>query len=140
MNKVMINSIIYYGRVYQYGECNYFMNMVDFTVYRKDDLVNVFNISEKIISDSFVLQNDYHFVALFCVNIIDEIRNFLGKINDRYIINKIKNLNADQLYIYFQSYIEINVGEHQRWIDYERQCLIKAAIDWCVSLHIPYIV
>lgn len=92
-----------------------------------------------MLSNAGLLCDTYRFAPMFHINVVDEMRTFLNNLNNHRISNDIKELNSEQLYIYFQKHIELNVGDHQRWREQEKQCLTIAAVNWCKHYHIPYV-
>ena len=138
MKRLDINSIIYYGRFYCHNDPLYYLDLNNYGVYKKSELINNFGIEENILLDNYILQNDYGFALMFRVNMIDLMRRFLNSLNNRKLSSKIKDLDSEQLYVFFQKHIEIFTGDHQRWIMYDKKCLTESALKWCNELHIPY--
>lgn len=144
IKKLRISSIIDYGIGYDGcsfddGTTLFFLDLDNLEIYRRDDLTRDFGLTADILSDEATLRYTYRFVPMFRVNIIAEIRRFFNDMNNRQISKEIKNLNPNQLNIYFEEHMELNLGDSRRWFEYEKQCLTMAAIDWCRHYHIPYV-
>ncbi|MBE6901289.1 MAG: hypothetical protein E7478_02335 [Ruminococcaceae bacterium] len=134
-----VSSILYYGRSYNDREVNYYVNLEDLKVYSTESLIQDFDFTDEILSDDELMIATYRFAPIFRVDIVAEMRRFLNDLNNRRISEKIEELDSEQLYIYFQSYVELNSGDHQRWREHEKRCLTKAAVDWCKQHHVPYV-
>ncbi len=142
--KLKISSIIDYGRRYdgcsgESGEDHWFLDLDSLEIYDRGSLIRDYGLTDEILSDEMTLQYTYRFVPMFGVNVIEKIRLFFDGMNNRQISKEIKNLNPDQLDIYFEEHMELNQGDRRRWTKYENQFLTEAAVEWCESLHIPYV-
>lgn len=143
MKKLDIPSIIDYGRryvgcSYDNDEPNFFIDLDGLEIYDREALIRDYNLTSEILSDEFLLRDTYRFAPMFRVDIIKEIRWFFESMNNRQISKEIKNLDPEQLYLYFEEHIELNLGDRRRWYEHEKQCLTAAAVDWCKSLNISY--
>ncbi len=144
MKKINISSIIYYGRNYNGcsfddGKIRFYLNLDDLEIYNRKFLIQEYNFTDEILSDELTLQYTYRFIPIFQVDIIKEIKNFFENMKNRRISREIKDLNPDQLYIYFEDHMELNLGSQYQWGEYEWQCLTVAAVNWCKHYHIPYV-
>lgn len=138
MNKLEISSIIYYGRDYRENDGGYYVDLTDFSIYAENEMTEKFGFTSSDLKDGNRLKDDHNFAPLFKVDIVNEMRIFLNRLNDRRLSEKIREYNEEQLYIYFQKHIEVNNGDRQRWHEHEKQCLTKSAVEWCEGLNIPY--
>jgi len=142
--KLKIPSIIDYGRRYEgcsddSGEDYFFLDLDSLEIYARESLIRDYGLTDEILSDEMTLQYTYRFVPMFRVNVIEKIRLFFENMNNRQISKEIKNLNPDQLNIYFEEHMELNDGDCRRWSQYEKQFMTEAAVEWCKSLYIPYV-
>lgn len=145
MKKICISSILDYGRWYDGcsfddGLPYFFLDLDDLEICDRDTLIREYGLDSEILSDETALYYTYRFIPVFHVNIIAEIRRFFENMNNRQISKEIKDLNPDQLHIYFNKHMELNWGDSRRWYEHEKQCLTAAAIDWCKQFHIPYVI
>ncbi len=142
--KLKISSIIDYGRRYDgcswdSGEDHWFLDLDSLEIYDRESLIRDYGLTDEILSDEMTLQYTYRFVPMFGVNVIEIIRLFFENMKSRQISKEIKNMSPDQLYIYFEEHMELNLGSQYQWGEYEWQFLTEAAVEWCESLNIPYV-
>lgn len=140
MKKILIKSILPYGREYHQSEQIYYINLDNLEIYDKDELISVWGFEEKTLINLSELHMDFHIVPVFRVDMISLMREFLLGLHNRKITNDINDLNSEQLYIYFQKYTETNLVDFFHWRKYEENALVNAAISWCNYLHIPYLI
>ncbi len=134
----MLENLIYESRVYNEDYEDLYFSKNDYTIYSGMDLVSEFGFTEAVLSDKMNLQFEFNIIPLFRVNIPAEMKKYLYNLNNKKIINEICNLSFEQMYVYFQKFVELNTGEHIRWRQYEKEILINSAIIWCKKYCIPY--
>ena len=138
MKKADIHTLTLYNAVYsENAEQYWYFSLQDYQVYSKEQLKADFEIDDGILTDETELQYTYYFVPLLMVNLTEKMRNYLHHLNNRQIEKKISGLNDDELYIYFQKYLEI-VPSYS-WGEYQTKCQTETAIAFCEQYHIPYI-
>ncbi len=138
-NKIEIAKIIQYGAIY-ISKCEqyYYLSLDDFVIYERNDLKISFGLQDDTLNDPIQLYDDFRIIPVFQLNLTNEMRNFLEKENNKKITREIKNLNENELYMYFRIICESDSLLGDRWGRYAKECLFNAAIEWCKKYHLPY--
>lgn len=137
MKKVLLREILDYGMAYEPLDNlpYFFIGLDDLEVYKRKELIEQFGFTEK----NFTEELSYNrFAPLFRVYVPEKEREFLNAENDRKLSEKIKKLDDDELDYFFRVWIETRYGARCRWGEFMYEILLKAAVEWCEELHIPY--
>lgn len=137
MNKVFLEEILDYGKAYEPLDSlpYYFIGLDDLEVYKREELIEQFGFTK----ENFAEEPEYsRFAPLFSVYIPEKEREFLNTENDCKLSEKIKALDDDEMDYFFKIWIETRYGASCRWGEFIYEILLKAAVEWCKELHIPY--
>ncbi len=80
----------------------YYFDLTEYEIISIDELKSKYGFTDDIFSDNITLQYVYNIVPLATIDRDSEKRNYLHSLNNRKIDREIKNLDNDELYIYFQ--------------------------------------
>ncbi|MDE6538671.1 MAG: hypothetical protein K2K66_00630 [Ruminococcus sp.] len=118
---------------------HYYFDLTEFEIISIDELKSKYGFIDDMFSDKITLQYVYNIVPLATIDLDSEKRNYLHSLNNRKIDREIKSLDNNEFYIYFQKLWDTERAFLLRkWDEYEKQCCIKLAVEWCENYNIPY--
>lgn len=118
----------------------YYFDLTESEIISIDALKSKYSFTDDIFSDKLTLQYVYNIVPLATMDITSQIRNYLYGLNNRRIDYKIKNLDGDSLYIYFQKLWDTEDKIFlSQWDKYQKKYSVKLAVEWCEENNIPYL-
>lgn len=117
----------------------YYFDLTESEIISIDELKSKYGFMDDIFSDKITLQYVYNIVPLTTIDLYSEKRNYLHSLNNRKIDRKIRNLDNDELYIFFDKlwYTEDKMFLFD-WNKYQKKCSAKLAVEWCENYNIPY--
>ena len=137
MQKIInISDIIYYGR--HYTDCPILEDYLrwyaidDGVIYTTREIIEKFqysNLSE--------IQHSNRFILLFQVDIIELEKIYIDQLSIEAVkiyFHKVKHEKYD---LNFKIFLE-KLRLERDWFQFERNALIKVAIEWCKENHLPY--
>lgn len=118
----------------------YYFDLTESEIISIDALKSKYGFTDDMFSDKITLQYVYNIVPLVTIDFYSAKRNYLHSLNNRRIDRKIRNLDNDELDIFFDKlwYTE-DKSFLSGWDKYEKKCCIKLAVEWCENYNIPYL-